>query len=121
MKTSSVSCTPETIASCGLRRLSRREGTPHALTTVLSACPPSVASRAAVYILDKSGYVKTRDSQNGFTAIIQHALPTTREPQCMDAEGTRTFGMVSASNCRGDINAVIVISPSVSYFHSQDV
>jgi len=57
----------------------------------LSACPKSVASKAAVYILEKSGYVRIRDSQNGFTAIVQHSLPTSQEPQCMDAEGTRTF------------------------------
>jgi hypothetical protein len=56
----------------------------------LSACPPSVASKAAVYVLDESGYVKVRDSQNGFTAIVQHSLPNSREPRCMDAEGTRT-------------------------------
>ena len=57
----------------------------------LSACPKSVASQAAVYVLEKSGYVKIRDSQNGFTAIVQHSLPTSQEPQCMDAEGARTF------------------------------
>lgn len=57
----------------------------------LSACPKSVASKAAVYVLEKSGYVKIRDSQNGFTAIVQHSLPSSQEPQCMDAEGTRTF------------------------------
>jgi hypothetical protein len=57
----------------------------------LSACPSSVASKAAVYVLEKSGYVKVRDSQNGFTAIVQHSLPTSQEPQCMDAEGTHTF------------------------------
>jgi hypothetical protein len=57
----------------------------------LSACPPSVASKAAVYVLDASGYVKVRDSQNGFTAIVQHSLPTSREPQCIDAEGTRAL------------------------------
>lgn len=57
----------------------------------LSACPKPVASKAAVYVLEKSGYVKIRDSQNGFTAIVQHSLPTSQEPQCMDAEGTRTF------------------------------
>ena len=61
------------------------------IALALSACPPSVASKAAVYVLDMSGYVKVRDSQNGFTAIVQHALPTSQEPQCMDAEGTRTF------------------------------
>jgi len=60
------------------------------IALALSACPPSVASKAAVYVLDKSGYVKVRDSQNGFTAIVQHSLPTSQEPRCMDAEGTRT-------------------------------
>jgi hypothetical protein len=60
------------------------------IALALSACPPSVASKAAVYVLDTSGYVKVRDSQNGFTAIVQHSVPTAQEPQCMDAEGTRT-------------------------------
>lgn len=61
------------------------------IALALSACPPSVATKAAVYVLEKSGYVKVRDSQNGFTAIVQHALPNSQDPQCMDAEGTRTF------------------------------
>src|SRR5262249_52166197 len=56
----------------------------------LSACPPSVADKAAVYVLEGSGYVKVRDSQNGFTAIVQHSLPNSREPRCMNAEGSRT-------------------------------
>jgi hypothetical protein len=60
------------------------------IALALSACPPSTATKAAVYVLEKSGYVKVRDSQNGFTAIVQHALATSQEPQCMDAEGTRT-------------------------------
>jgi hypothetical protein len=61
------------------------------IAMALSACPPAVASKAAVYVLEISGYVKVRDSQDGFTAIVQHSLPTSREPQCMDVEGTRTF------------------------------
>jgi len=61
------------------------------IALALSACPASVADKAAVYVLDKAGYVKVRESRNGFTAIVQHALPTSQEPQCMDAEGTRTF------------------------------
>src|SRR5262249_4259273 len=50
------------------------------IALALSSCPPSVASKAAVYVLDKSGYIKVRDSQNGFTAIVQHSLPTSQEP-----------------------------------------
>ena len=61
------------------------------IALALSACPQSVASKAAVYVLETSGYVKVRESQNGFTAIVQHSQPTSQEPQCMDAEGTRTF------------------------------
>jgi hypothetical protein len=61
------------------------------ITLALSACPPSVASKAAVYVLEESAYAKVRDGQNGFTAIVQHSLPTSQEPQCMDAEGARTF------------------------------
>ena len=61
------------------------------IALALSACPPSVASKAAVYVLDRAGYIKARDSENGFTAIVQHAVPTSQDPQCMDAEGTRTF------------------------------
>src|SRR5215467_7404300 len=60
------------------------------IALALSACPPSVASKAAVYVLDKSGYIKVQDSHNGFTAIVQHSLPTSQEPRCMDGEGTRT-------------------------------
>ena len=61
------------------------------IALALSACPPPVASKAAVYVLEKSGYVKVRDSENGFTAIVQHSMPTSQEPLCMDAEGTRTY------------------------------
>ncbi len=61
------------------------------IALALSACPPSVAKKAAVYVLDRGGYIKVRDSENGFTAIVQHALPTSQDPQCMDAEGSRTF------------------------------
>ena len=61
------------------------------IALALSACPRSVASGAAVYVLDRSGYLRVRDGQNGFTAIIQHSLPTSQEPQCIDAEGARTL------------------------------
>jgi hypothetical protein len=60
------------------------------IALALSACPSSVANKAAVYVLEKSGYVKVRDGENGFTAIVQHTLPTSQEPLCMDSEGTRT-------------------------------
>jgi hypothetical protein len=60
------------------------------IALALSARPSFAADKAAVYVLEKSGYMKVRDSGNGFTAIVQHSLPTAQEPRCMDAEGTRT-------------------------------
>ncbi len=64
---------------------------PNEIALALSACPVGIASKAAVYVLEKDGYVKVRDSQNGFTAIVQHSLLTSQEPQCMDAEGTHSI------------------------------
>jgi len=61
------------------------------IALALSSCPASLASKAAVYVLETTGYMKVRESQNGFTAIVQHVMPTSREPQCMDTEGARTF------------------------------
>jgi hypothetical protein len=60
------------------------------IALALSACPPALASKAGVYVLEKSGYVKVRDSENGFTAIVGHLLPNSIEPQCMSAEAART-------------------------------
>jgi hypothetical protein len=56
-----------------------------------SAGPPALAAKAGVYVLDKSGYVKVRDSQNGFVCIVEHRVPSAVEPQCLDAEGVKTF------------------------------
>ena len=61
------------------------------IALALSACPPAITSKAAVYVLDRAGYIKVRDGENGFTAIVQHAAPAGQDPQCMDGEGTRTF------------------------------
>jgi hypothetical protein len=61
------------------------------IALALSACPPSLAGKAAVYVLGRAGYIKVRDGENGFSAIVQHAVPNSQDPQCMDAEGTRTI------------------------------
>jgi hypothetical protein len=84
----SRSAQPTQPAGSELPKLMDRE---KEIALALSSCPTSVASKAAVYVLEKSGYVKVRESQNGFTAIVQHALSNSQDPQCMDAEGTRTF------------------------------
>jgi hypothetical protein len=61
------------------------------IALALEAGPASVTAKAGVYVHDKSGYVKARDSQNGFVCVVDHRIPAASEPQCMDAEGVRTF------------------------------
>jgi hypothetical protein len=61
------------------------------IALALSSCPEALADKAGVYVLESSGYAKVRESQNGFTAIVQRSVPGAQEPQCMDAEGTRVI------------------------------
>jgi hypothetical protein len=50
-----------------------------------------VGAKAGVYVHDKDGYTKARDSQKGFGCLVDHRIPSAVEPQCMDAEGVKTF------------------------------
>ena len=54
-----------------------------------SAGPP-VARDAAVYVLGPAGYVRIRESKNGFTCLVSREHVDTLEPECFDAEGSRT-------------------------------
>src|SRR5437868_8957828 len=55
-----------------------------------SAAPTEISSKAAVYLLERSGYVKVRDGTNGFSCLVDRQTPWNSEPTCFDAEGTRT-------------------------------
>ena len=58
------------------------------IALALSACPAAVAPKAAIYVRSESSYVKFRDGENGFTALL--TTPAGQiAPVCMDAEGTR--------------------------------
>lgn len=57
----------------------------------LSAAPEHLRERAGVYALEKDGFVKVRDSQNGFTCIVNRDHPLNLKPTCYDAEGTATI------------------------------
>jgi hypothetical protein len=61
------------------------------IALALEAAPATVTGKAGVYVHDKTGYVKARDSQNGFVCVVDHRIPAATEPQCMDAEGVKTF------------------------------
>jgi len=81
------------------------------IALAMEAAPPSLTAKAGVYIHDKSGYVKARDSQNGFVCIVDHRIPNAVEPQCMDAEGVKTFfpkyQMVASMRAKGTAEADI--------------
>ena len=60
-----------------------------------SAAPAEVSSKATVYVLGPRGYEKAREGTNGFSCFVgRHFVKpteTTIEPQCFDAEGSRTL------------------------------
>src|SRR5215469_7040364 len=60
-----------------------------------SAAPAEVSSKATIYVLGPKGYEKAREGTNGFSCFVgRHfvkATETTIEPQCVDAEGSRTL------------------------------
>ena len=55
-----------------------------------SAAPPELSGKAAVYVLERSGYVKVRDGDNGFSCFVDRQTPLNLEPSCFDAEGSAT-------------------------------
>jgi hypothetical protein len=55
-----------------------------------SAAPPEVSSKATVYVLEKSGYVKVREGTNGFSCFVDRQSLLNLEPTCFDAEGSAT-------------------------------
>ena len=65
------------------------------ITLAESAAPAEVSSQATVYVLGPKGYEKAREGTNGFSCIVgRHFVKpteTTIEPQCFDAEGSRTL------------------------------
>jgi len=61
------------------------------IALALEAAPATVAAKAGVYVHDKDGYTEARASQNGFVCLVDHRIPNAVEPQCMDAEGVKTF------------------------------
>ena len=57
------------------------------MNLALSAAPEHLRDKAGVYVLEKDGFVKVRDSGNGFTCIVNRDHPLNQKPTCYDAEG----------------------------------
>jgi len=54
------------------------------------AAPPEISSKATIYLLERTGYVKAREGTNGFSCLVERQTPLTMEPECYDAEGSAT-------------------------------
>src|SRR6266481_935822 len=61
------------------------------IALALSAAPEHLRNDAGVYVLERNGFVKVRDSANGFTCIVNRDHPFNQKPVCFDAEGTATI------------------------------
>ena len=70
------------------------------IATALSAAPPEVRPHAGVYVLEQNGFVKVRESQNGFNCIIERRANHTA-PMCYDAEGSNST--LQATLKRGEL------------------
>ena len=57
----------------------------------LSAAPEHLRKGAAVYVLERNGFVKVANSTNGFTCIVNRDRPLNQKPVCFDGEGTATI------------------------------
>jgi hypothetical protein len=57
----------------------------------LAAAPERLRAGAAVYVLERQGFVKVREGANGFTCIVNRDAPLNRKPVCYDQEGAATI------------------------------
>lgn len=61
------------------------------IDTALEGAPAHLRKGAGVYVLKASGYVRARDSHNGFNCLLVREWSRSFEPTCFDAEGTASI------------------------------
>jgi len=60
------------------------------IAMALSAAPAHLRDGAAVYVLQRGGYVKAREGSNGFTCLVEREGVKDTAPICFDREGSET-------------------------------
>ena len=88
-QSTSVNAKPPETAT--LQRLPEIFGRNKEIELALGAAPEHLRSGAGVYVLEQNGYVRVRESRNGFTCIVNRDHPQSLKPVCFDAEGTATI------------------------------
>jgi hypothetical protein len=61
------------------------------IETALEGAPPHLRADAGVYVLKKIGYVRARETRNGFNCLLVREWAKTFEPTCFDSEGSATI------------------------------
>ncbi len=96
------------LASAGVRAFAQvPSGTPSPLMdrdkefqmAVISA-PPEIRDSTGVYVLKEHGFIKVRDSRNGFNCIVERRARHL-SPMCYDAVGSTST--LQATLMRGDL------------------
>ena len=54
------------------------------------AAPREVADHASIFVLTEHGLALAEAGDNGFSCLIEREKPNTMEPECYDAEGSKT-------------------------------
>jgi hypothetical protein len=57
----------------------------------LAAAPEHLRAGAGLWLLGKTGYQPARESENGFTCLVNRDDPHSIKPVCFDKEGTQTI------------------------------
>ena len=84
-------------ASAQLPELLARE---RELELALSAAPEHLRKDAAVFALQRGGYVKAREGSNGFTCIVEREGIKGIAPVCFDQEGSETTLLMAFRKAR---------------------
>jgi hypothetical protein len=91
----------------------------------LEAAPEHLRSKAGVYVLETAGYRRIRESQNGFTCLIEREVTASFAPECFDAEGSASFVPVilyrAQQRARGVNYAAIERAVATGYMSGQFV
>lgn len=61
------------------------------IETALEGAPAHLRDGAGVYRLASTGYVRARESRNGFTCLLVREWSRSFEPTCFDPEGTASI------------------------------
>jgi hypothetical protein len=70
------------------------------MALALTALPESLRGGAAVFVLEKTGYVKAREGTSGIACLVEREAEGGRAPACWDREGVETILPVMLEKAR---------------------